>query len=243
MKRLMNWRTSGTIILVLVAALLILLGSITVAARPAVDQEPTARTITVSGVGQASGTPDVATIQLGVDTQNTDPTQALDDANNTIQQVQDALISNGVSQQDIQTASFNMWQDTSSSQNSSTPSQPTYHVQDILRIKTQVDQAGSIISAAVGAGANNINSLSFNLSDPTALIQQARTQAITDAQNRAEQIAQLMGVTLGGPVTVTESDNTPSPVQPLTAAAAMTPVSGGQLSVTVNVNVSYAIGS
>ena len=43
MKRFVNWRVSGTIILVLAAALVILLGSITVVASPANDQEASAR--------------------------------------------------------------------------------------------------------------------------------------------------------------------------------------------------------
>ena len=253
MKQFVNWRVSGTIILVLAAALVILLGSITVVASPAADQEASApsRTISVSGVGEASGVPDTASIQLGVDVQNPDPAQALADANSTIQQVEDVLQSSGIDPQAIQTASFQMWaqQDTTSQNGSSaTGSQATdqqiYHVQDILNVTTSLDQAGSILDAAVAAGANNIGGLSFTLSDPAPLLQQARGQAIADAQQRAEQIAQLMGVTLGGPVSVSENvNNNPAPIRSLATAAAMTPVNGGQLSVTVNVDVSYAINS
>ena len=251
MKRFVNWRVSGTIILVLAAALVILLGSITVVASPANDQEASSRTISVSGVGEVSGVPDTASIQLGVDVQNPDPAQALADASSTIQQVEDVLHSSGIDPQAIQTASFQMWaqQDTTSqnggsSTGSQSTGQQTYHVQDILNVTTSIDQAGSLLDEAVTAGANNIGGLSFTLSDPAPLLQQARAQAIADAQQRAEQIAQLMGVTLGGPVSVSESvNNNPAPIHSLATAAAMTPVNGGQLSVTVNIDVSYAINS
>jgi len=246
MKRIISWRVSGIIVLALVAALVILLGSVTVAAHPSTDQEASPQTLTVSGVGEASGVPDIATIQLGVEVQNPDPAQALSEANSAIQQVENALQSNGVSQDHIQTANFNMWssQDNSTSQGSNATSQTSYHVQDILSVTTTIDQAGNLIDAAVAAGANNINGLSFGLADPATLIQQARAQAVTDAQMRAEEIAQMMGVTLGKPVSINENvDNNPGSVHPLAMNTASTPVSAGQLSVTVNIDVSYAISS
>jgi uncharacterized protein YggE len=242
MKQLLKGRMSGLVLVVLGAALVILLGTITVAARPATEQDSASRTITVSGVGSASGTPDTATIQLGVDVQNADPAQALSEANSTIQQVEDALHNNGIDQEAIQTASFSMWsQDNASQQAGSTANQTTYHVQDILRITANINQAGSVVDEAVAAGANSINGISFDLADPTPLVQQARALAVTNAQQRAEDIARMMGITLGGPVSVTETvGNNPGPVQPLMANAA-TPVNPGQLSVTVHIDVSYAI--
>jgi uncharacterized protein len=102
----------------------------------------------------------------------------------------------------------------------------------------------------VQAGANSVNSIQFDVFDKTAAIQQARDAAVKDARNQAQQLASAAGVTLGDVQTVSFLENIPSPVADqfgrggggvAAAAAPAVPINTGQLTLTVNVNMTYEI--
>jgi uncharacterized protein YggE len=113
-----------------------------------------------------------------------------------------------------------------------------------------IAQIEAVVTTAVAQGANTVYNLSFGISDSAALEQQARQAAAADARARAEQLAAAFGVTLGRPLTISESVSSSSPVLPYAsggmAMAALTdvrsqPISGGQLSVSVSVQVTFAL--
>jgi uncharacterized protein YggE len=111
----------------------------------------------------------------------------------------------------------------------------------------QIDQAGTVIQAAVDAGANNIYGVWFALDDPAEAVRQARERAVADAKARAEELARLTDATLGPVQAVVEGY---SPATPYMAGAgyaedaarsAAPTISPGQTEVVVTVTVSYAI--
>jgi uncharacterized protein YggE len=69
-----------------------------------------------------------------------------------------------------------------------------------------LDAAGVVLSAATGAGANQLYGLRFEIEDPSALQAEARKKAVEDARARAERLAQLAGVKLGPAVSISELD-------------------------------------
>lgn len=247
--------TSKTIaILSLVALGALALAACGAPAATAAPPQQTAETdhmISVSGQGQASGAPDVAYIELGVDVVNADVGEAISEANATMEDIRAAVLGQGVAEENVQTTQFNVYpEDRSEPQPElSTESQGTgrvYHVVNVVRIKVvEIDTIGDVIGAGLDAGANSVQDLSFSIDDPSALEAQARSAAVEDAQGRAEQLAEDLGVTLGGPVQVSESWGGAPVAQRLTMAADMAEsapsISQGQLVVTVTVNVSYAI--
>jgi uncharacterized protein YggE len=90
--------------------------------------------------------------------------------------------------------------------------------------------------------------ISFEASNMDAIKSQARDQAMSNAHDKAAQLAKGGGVTLGRPIAIEESDTggvTPQPIQraaPAAAAAApTTPIQAGQLQVSTTVRVVYAI--
>lgn len=206
-------------------------------------------TITVTGSGDATGAPDVAYIQLGVNVSDANAGTAIDEANTIITAVRAALIQAGVADEDIQTTSFNVYSEDLYDPLTGQPSgEVRYHVQNILNVTVRdVATTGAVLDAALSAGANNVLGLSFSISDTSALEADARAQAIEDARARAQQLADVLGVTLGEPVVVSETFFGPGPV--FTgglgggggAAPAEVPVSAGQLTVSVQVNVTFAI--
>ena len=213
------------------------------------DTPVSSRTITVSGTGQALGAPDIAYIQLGTDQSNSDPAAAFQSANDVMNAVRDAVTGLGVAASDIQTTTFNIWVQDNTDSSGNPTGERTYHAQDIVTITVRdVTKTGDVISAAIGAGANNINNLSFGIADPTELANQARAMAIADAQSRAQQIASTLGVTVGPVMTVNESVSSDGQPQPMAMAYAASagggaPVNQGQLTVSVQVTITFAIGS
>lgn len=204
--------------------------------------------ISVSGQGEATGKPDVAFVELGIDVTNADVGAAIVQANETMRNVQAAISQQGIAEEDMQTVAFNVWPEDRYNDQGELIGR-IFHVQNILRIKVRdIAKTGDVIGAGMDAGANSVNSLSFGIEDTSALEAEARQKAIADARNRAQQLADGLGVRLGAPISVSESfGGGPIYAQRAVAAeaygvgGAAPPISAGQLTVTVYVNVSFAI--
>ncbi len=204
--------------------------------------------IWVTGQGSVSGAPDVCILQLGVQAQASKVSDAQAQATQAMNGVMSALTSNGVAQKDIQTTQFNIIRLTRYDDKTQQQVTLGYQVTNIVRAKIRsLDKVGTIIDAAATAGgdATQINSISFTIEDPTALMAQARDKAMADAKARAEQLARDGGVTLGRPTYISESSYMPVPTpiagRDMAAGAAVTPISPGETNVTVTVSVAYAI--
>jgi uncharacterized protein YggE len=108
----------------------------------------------------------------------------------------------------------------------------------------QVERAGELLDAALGAGANRIGGVRFGLRDPSALRQQALAEAVQAARAKAETLAAELGLRVVGVSTVTEeavSVPTPraAPAAMAAADAAPPPVEPGELRVTTRIRVAF----
>jgi uncharacterized protein YggE len=124
-----------------------------------------------------------------------------------------------------------------------------YVVNNSVRVKMRdMERVGDVLDAVTEAGANNVYGIQFTFDDPSALQEQARAEAMDEARKKAEALAELGGVRLGAPRTISESTyETPYYLDAVYAAAESgrgggTSVSTGQLEVTVQVQVTYDIG-
>jgi uncharacterized protein len=107
-----------------------------------------------------------------------------------------------------------------------------------------LDLAGKVLSAATSAGANQLYGLRFELEDPSPLQVEARKEAVADARQRAERLAQLSGVKLGPAQSITEVDGGGSGPVPMYAAAKMdssAPVERGEITITSTVQIVYSL--
>jgi uncharacterized protein len=210
--------------------------------------------ITVNGFGDASGTPDIAMVQLGVDVFDADPSKAIATANDTIDKVTKAIMEAGVAEADIQTQNFNLYSTgnppdpTMGAGGESGPAaQRMYQAQISVSVKVRdIKKAGTVIDAGIKAGANNIYGLNFNIDDPSKLESEARVKAIANARARAEELAKALGVTLGDPIIISEGVNGGVPMPYAAGVAGMggnanTKISEGQLAIAVSVQITYAI--
>ena len=205
--------------------------------------------IVVTGMGQVQATPDMATLTLGVNSQQATVAAAQTAAANAMAAVMQALKSKGVADADIQTVGFNI-NPVYDYRSTTTPTITGYQVSNMITVKIRkIADVSSIIDSSVTAGGNliNVNSISFGVSDPTPYMKTARAAAMADAKNRATELAALGAVVLGKPIYITESSGyyPPSPIYYAAGVASAkdiaTPISPGQTDISVSVTVIYAI--
>ena len=207
--------------------------------------------IWVSGRGEVSAVPDIATLRLGIEAQEASVAEAQSQAAEAMDRVMAALIDNGVAEKDIQTQYFNIRQVTRWDKDREQEVVIGYRVTNMITAKIkELDKAGTIIDAVATAGGDltRINSIGFSVEDPSAYHEEARQKAMADARAKAEQMAELAGVKLGKPTYISESTYSPPPIfrQDLFEKAAgapvpETPISPGEMEISINVQLVYAI--
>ena len=203
----------------------------------------------VSGEGKVTVTPDVATIQLGVQAQEATVAAAQTEAATAMNNVISALKADGVADKDIQTVNFSVQQMTQYDPAKQQTVNNGYQVNNTVSAKVRdVTKAGTVIDDVVAGGGDfvRVNSVTFSVDDPILYYDQARQKAMADALDKASSLAKLAGVKLGTVTYLSESNNSPVP-QPVFAAAkaagsdASTSISPGQTDIIIDVQVAYAI--
>lgn len=211
--------------------------------------QPPMRTLNVTGVGTVYLTPDIATITVGVHSENKDVTQAVTANNASIQKVKDALVKFGIDEKDIQTQNFNVYQNQKYDANGQ-PTETVFAVDNTLSVIVRdISQVGKLLGTVVSSGANSINGITFDVADKTQAMTDAHKLALSNAQKQAEEIATALGATLGSvqSAVVNYSESTiPVPYgvgggSVERSAAVNVPISTGQLVVTTTIQLTYEI--
>lgn len=226
---------------ILMLALAVALVAMSAAAQSSVASG--AGGVLVQGSGVVMGEPDVVQVVLGVDMVETELADALANADRAMTAVRQALVDGGVAQADIRTAGFDIWrEDVRDDQGTVTASR--YHVRHNYQVTVRaLDRIGTLIPAAVAAGANSVSDITFTMSDPSALQSRARAAAMADARARAEELAKAAGVQLGRPISIEEhvvSQGGRGNVA-FARASGGSPIAAGQLAVEIDVSVRYEI--
>src|SRR4051812_15215602 len=154
-------------------------------------------TVSVSGHGSVNVPPDTASVSIGVDIIKPTLGEAQEQATAQATAVIDALKEAGIAAEDIQTDYFsvNILRDYSENGD---PTQITgFEIVNQLRVTVHdTDQLGELLDAAVNAGANSINGVTFYVDDQTEASSGARVEAVKDARTKAEELAAAAGMTL-----------------------------------------------
>ena len=205
------------------------------------------RSVSVTGMGEASGVPDQAEVSAGVQILADTVLEATQENQSIVERIMVALEKQGIPEEKIQTSNYSIWAE----QDYQEPRQNRisgYRVSNIVSIRIDdVSKVGDVLAAVTNAGANSIHGIQFGVKDTAALEQDARKAAMEDARARAEALATLAGVQLGEVLSISTSYGAgpPGPMMArsfeMTDAAAAPGISPGQQSVNVQVNVSFAI--
>jgi len=237
--------------------------SLTALALPAAAHADTVPTIAqghtllnVTAEGSSTQTPDMALFSAGVTTQGTTASAALAENSTRMTQVIAALKRAGIAERDIQTSNLNLspvYAPPKRLPDGSVEDQGQtiigYQVSNTVSVKQRkLSDYGKVIDALVAAGANQVNGPNFQLAKPDAAQDEARTEAIKIARQRAQLYASAAGLRVAGIVSISESGSyTPQTVMfrraamDVAAAAPPPAVMGGELETNVNVTVQFEL--
>ena len=173
-------------------------------AQAAETDTETTPSIAAQGVGRATGVPDVITVEFSINTQGDSAQGTLTENSIRVQAVFDALKGQGVEDKDVQTRNVTVGPRFN---DSDPPRIVGYYADNIFTAKLRdLTKAGGQIDALVGAGADYLNVLGigYSINDTTALLAEARADAVKRAAQQAQQMADAAGSKLGSVRTITE---------------------------------------
>jgi uncharacterized protein len=219
-------------------------------AAVAAPGQPASRTLSVNGTGQVSLKPDIAYINMGVHTELPSASDAVAQNTADTQKLIDALKAAGIADADIRTSNFSIWQNQKYDPQSGQPNGTVYAVDNTVYVTVRdLAKLGNLLDAAVRAGANNVNSIQFDVADKTKALSDARKAAVEAAKKQAAELADAAGVTLGSIQSLQYFDSTPMPIVEgkglgggATASADVAvPINPGQLQITATVTINFEI--
>ena len=113
--------------------------------------------------------------------------------------------------------------------------------------KRDLTKLGDMLDSTVNAGANNINSIQFDVADKTGALSQARLAAVADAKKQADELTKATGVTPDVVQSISYYDTTaPVTVQYARAdvaapMAASVSVQAGSMQIYTTVTIVYGL--
>jgi uncharacterized protein YggE len=232
----------------------LLLTAAALAAPPAALAQPAlgdagfqATTLNLSAEGVVQIAPDQATVQVGVQTRGATAAEAMAANAAQMNAVMSALRKTGIAERDIRTTDVSL-QPQYSFPNERAPVLEGFTAgNDVTVTLKDVGGMGAVIDAVTSAGANQIQGISFGLKDPEAAQNTARQAAVKALTARADLYAAAGGYHVKRLINLTEEASglpgppMPMPMMAMAKAAAPTPVSGGELSVRVQVSGAFEL--
>ena len=203
--------------------------------------------LSVSAQAEARRAPDIATVSAGVVTQAADGNAAMRQNAEQMTRVLAAVKAAGVADRDVQTSGINLNPQYRYEENQP-PRITGYQASNTVTVKLRdVAKMGKVLDALVASGANQINGPSFGIDDPEPLFDQARLDALKQAQARAATYADALGLRVRRIVSIGEGGGgMPVPMPRMAMMKAdgyeSTPVAAGENSVSVNLEVVFELG-
>jgi len=203
--------------------------------------------ITVTGAGQASARPDMATVQVGVVTEGASASEALKKNSEAMAGLMQSLAGQGIAEKDIQTTNVSV-----SPRYSSGPDRGSMHIvgyeaSNSVQAKVrQLSNLGAILDDVVEKGANRMHGVAFSVAEPNPILDQARQKAIQDAHRKADLYATAAGVKLGRVLLIEEQAHYLPRMEPMmmgraSMAASAVPVASGEQEFRVSISVTYGL--
>ncbi len=207
--------------------------------------DPNTRQVNVVGSGEVQGRPDTLTANVSIESTAADVTAAMNQASDRMQAVINALTNSGIDRNDIATTNVTLQPQYGGGDN---PAIIAYQASNSISVKIRnLNNASQTLGliGTTGGDATRINSVSYAIDDDSQLVKDARTRAFDDAKDRAEQYAQLAGLTLGKVISISESAGStppaPTPTPMPRAAMEAVPLEPGQQTVSFTVTVIWEL--
>ena len=145
--------------------------------------------LSVSATGDAESVPDLATIEIGVQTYGANAKAANEANSRKAAEIGKALAAFGVADKDIQTRNLSL------SRVDYGPRKGQFQANNLLAVRLHdVAKAGEAVAAATTAGANILSGPALQIEDPEKANRGAFTAAYKAARTRAEAYAEAAGM-------------------------------------------------
>ncbi|MGY0798123.1 SIMPL domain-containing protein [Lysobacter sp. A286] len=204
--------------------------------------------LAVSAQGEAQRVPDIANLSTGVVTQAADAEAAMQANAEQMTRVVAAIRKAGVAERDIQTSGISLNPQYRYADNQP-PTITGYEARNTVNITVRdIGDLGSIIGTLTSVGANQIHGPSFEVDDKQSAYDEARRSAIDTARARAQMYAESLDMKVRRIVSISEGNGGFGPPVPMMAMARMekasadAPVSPGENTLSVNLDVVFELG-
>lgn len=201
-----NWaedrRLKGLVLLVLALAAVALVSYTYLSVKQAKYADsygPT--TISVDGKGEVTRVPDVATFSFVAHAEEDDAVTAQKTAATVSNGIVAYLKENGIAETDIKTSGYDLSERYACEEEDACPFERTklagYSVGQTVQVKVRdTNRAGDLIAGVGERGATSISGLTFTLDDDRSAKAEARAKAVADAKEKAQHLADILGVRL-----------------------------------------------
>jgi uncharacterized protein len=206
------------------------------------------RTISISGHGEVRAVPDLAVVSIGVTSQGASAREALDVNTKSMKSLLDTLKGAGIDARDMATSNFSVGPRLDYGNNNGQPPKVVgYDVNNMVTVTVRkIDDLGGLLDVAVTTGSNTINGVSFSVSKPDSMLDDARKAAVADARHKAEIYAAAGGFKLGNIISLNEGSGyqPPMPYMAKSARAEASdavPIAQGEQALSIDVSIAYEI--
>jgi hypothetical protein len=241
----MNTIMMRRLILLFIACMVIATAAIG-GATAAAEDTTKERLIHTSATGEVTTTADQAEISVSVQTENMDPKRAQAENAAIMADIIAALKGAGVAESDLKTTGFSMYPVYDESGSIFAKNIKYYRVTNTLLITVKdITKTGELLDLTVANGANNVNGVTFTLSDEKqqALRDDALTEAVRLARADADTVAKAAGLTITGVREITTGGAyvpyARAEMSYANGKVAATPLQPGEMTVSASVSISY----
>lgn len=208
------------------------------------ESTDSANIVSVQGNGEVKVAPDVAYIQIGVETRDENAQKAQEDNKAIMDKVTNEIKKYVEDGSDIQTSQYNIYRNYDYNDDKK---EEYYVVSNTLSVTLKnIDNLGKVIDAASTAGSNKISNISFGIQDEQKYYNLALENAMSSAKAKAETIMGTFGKKPGIPKSVTESGyfrgvqtSNFAVDKVMLESSASTPIEAGEITVSATVTVEY----
>lgn len=199
----------------------------------------------VYGEASVFAAPDLVNIRLGVITDATDLSTALNENSSAMQRILDALQRLGIPKENIRTDEYRI--DIQYDYTEGKQIFRGYRITNILKVAVEdVTKAGVVVDTAVKNGANTVSNIEFSVADQDEYYNKALTTAVNNAKEKATTIASAAGVTIHeepfflAEVVTRQQPPIPYETTAMVKGVSAPPIEAGKMEITAKVQVKYS---
>lgn len=198
--------------------------------------------MSINGKGSVMVEPDIATVSLGVITENKELKAAQEENAVKSTQVLNSLINSGVEEKDIKTETYTINPEYDYIEGKQVFR--GYRVTHTFKVTIKnLKNIGEIIDSAVASGANTVSNINFTISNPSIYYRKALNLAIEGAVRKAESMESSLEITINRiPISIIEEGQGYTPIAEkavYSAPAAVTPIKEGQIEIIANIKAVF----